>query len=64
MKNPHLILTAVLSFTIMYLIANGVAQKWVYFADPLNEMFTAGICGMMGILSICAIDYKKLIKFN
>jgi hypothetical protein len=48
----------------MYLIGNGVAQKWVYFADPLNEMFTAGICGMMGILSICAIDYKKLIKFN
>jgi hypothetical protein len=60
MKNYQLILTCGASFTSMYLIMNGVAQKYVHFADPLNEMFTAGICGMMGILSLAAIDYKAI----
>jgi hypothetical protein len=46
----------------MYLISAGVAQKYVYFADVENEMFTAAICGMMGIMSLTGIDYKKIIK--
>lgn len=60
MKNYQLILTCVASFGVMYLIINGVAQQYVHFADPMNEMFTAGIAGMMGILSFAAIDYKSL----
>jgi len=62
MKNYQLILLCVASFGSMYLISAGVAQKYVYFADVENEMFTAAICGMMGIMSLTGIDYKKIIK--
>lgn len=60
MKNYQLILMCVASFGSMYLIINGVAQKYVHFTGVENEMFTAGICGMMGILSLAAIDYKSI----
>ena len=62
MKNYQIILTSVLSFTIAYWIMNGTAQKYVYFAGELNELGCCVIALTMGILSLIAIDYKKLIK--
>ena len=62
MKNYQLILTTVISFLVSYLILNGTAQKYVHFADELNELFCCVIALTMGILSLIAIDYKKIIK--
>jgi len=62
MKNYQLILTTVISFLVSYLILNGTAQKYVYFAGELNEIFCFLITFTMGILSLIAIDYKKIIK--
>jgi hypothetical protein len=41
---------------------NGTAQKYVYFAGELNELGCAVIALTMGILSLLAIDYKKIFK--
>ena len=62
MKNWQVILTSVLSFTVAYWITNGTAQKYVYFAGELNELGCAVIALTMGILSLLAIDYKKIFK--
>jgi hypothetical protein len=62
MKNYQLILTSGSSFLVSYLILNGTAQEYVHFADELNELFCCVIALTMGILSLFAIDYKKIIK--
>ena len=62
MKNYQIILTSVLSFTVAYCIMNGTAQKYVHFAGELNELGCTVIALTMGILSLIAVDYKKLIN--
>ena len=62
MKNYQIILTSVLSFTVAYWIMNGTAQKYVHFAGELNELGCTVIALTMGILSLFAIDYKKIFK--
>ena len=62
MKNWQIILTSLISFTIAYWIMNGTAQKYVYFAGELNELGCTVIALTMGILSLFAIDYKKIFK--
>jgi hypothetical protein len=62
MKNYQIILTSVLSFTVAYWIMNGTAQKYVHFAGELNELGCTVIALTMGILSLIAVDYKKLIN--
>jgi hypothetical protein len=62
MKNYQIILTSVLSFTVAYWIMNGTAQQYVYFAGELNELGCTVIALTMGILSLLAIDYKKIFK--
>ena len=62
MKNYQIILTSVLSFTVAYWIITGTAQQYVYFAGELNELGCTVIALTMGILSLIAVDYKKLIN--
>jgi len=62
MKNYQSILGAVISIYVFLGILDGSIQKHVYFADPLNELFCAVIVGVMGMMCLFAIDYKKLIN--
>jgi len=62
MKNYQIILTSIISFTIAYWIMNGTAQQYVHFAGELNELGCTVIALTMGILSLLAIDYKKIFK--
>jgi hypothetical protein len=41
---------------------NGTAQQYFYFAGELNELGCTVIALTMGILSLLAIDYKKILK--
>ena len=62
MKNYQIILTTIASYLVAYLIITGTAQKYVYFADELNEIFCFILAFTMGTLSLFAIDYKKILK--
>ena len=62
MKNYQILLVSILSFGVAYSIMAGIAQQYVYFAGPDNEMGCFVISGSMGILSLMSVDYKKLIK--
>jgi hypothetical protein len=62
MKNYQLILGAVVSIYVFLGILNGTIQQYVYFADVLNEIFVAVIAGMIALMCLVAIDYKKLIN--
>lgn len=62
MKNYQILLTSFLSFLVAYWIMNGTAQQYVHFAGEINEMGCFVIASTMGILSLFAVDYKKLIK--
>ncbi len=63
MKNYQIILTAILSFSVAYLILNGTAAQYVPFAGPMNELGCAVIALTMGVLSTYAIDWKSFIQF-
>jgi hypothetical protein len=47
---------------VFFGILNGTIQQYIYFADPLNEIFVAAIAGTMGLLGLTGIDYKKLFN--
>ncbi len=63
MKNYQIILTAILSYTIGYLIIDGTAQQYVHFAGPLNELGCAVIALTMGVMCTFGIDWKSFIQF-
>lgn len=62
MKNYQIILTAIISFGVAYSIMAGIAQQYVYFAGPLNELGCTVIALTMGTLCVFGIDYKKLLN--
>jgi len=62
MKNYQSILGAVISIYLFFGILDGTVQNYVKFAGPLNELGCAVIAGVMGIMCLFAIDYKKLIN--
>lgn len=62
MKNYQAILIVLISYGIAYGIMNGTVQNYVHFAGELNEMGCTLIAGMMGTLTLFAIDYKKILK--
>jgi hypothetical protein len=62
MKNYQAILVVVCSFYVFFGVLNGTIQQYIYFADPLNEIFVAAIAGTMGLLGLTGIDYKKLFN--
>ena len=62
MKNYQAILMSVVGFGLAYGVLNGNVQNYVHFAGELNEMAFTLLTGMVGVLGIFAIDYKKLIK--
>ncbi len=63
MKQYQIILTAILSYTIGYLIMDGTAQQYVHFAGPLNELGCAVIALTMGTMCIFGIDFKSLFNY-
>mgnify|MGYP000497922798 FL=1 len=62
MKNYQAILIVLISYGIVYGMLNGVIQNYVHFAGELNEMAVTLLAGVMGTMTIFAIDYKKIIK--
>jgi hypothetical protein len=62
MKNYQSILGAVISIYVFLGILDGSIQNYVHFAGPLNELGCAVIAGVMGMMFLVAIDYKKLIN--
>jgi hypothetical protein len=63
MKNYQIILTAIISYTIGYLIIDGTAQQYVYFAGPLNELGCAVAALTMGTLCTICYDWKSLLNY-
>lgn len=61
MKNLGLVLLSILSFIGVYFIIKGEAALWIHFEDTLNEMVTALLLCMMGIVSLGSIEYKNKI---
>ena len=62
MKNYQAILIVLISYGIAIGILNGNVQNYVHFAGELNEMAVTLLAGVMGTMTIFAIDYKKIIK--
>jgi len=62
MKNYQAILIVLISYGIVWGMLNGTIQKYVHFADELNEMAVTLLAGVMGTMTIFAIDYKKILK--
>jgi len=62
MKNYQAILIVLISYGIVYGMLNGVIQNYVHFAGELNEMAVTLLAGMVGTMTIFAIDYKKILK--
>jgi hypothetical protein len=62
MKNYQAILIVLISYGIVWGMLNGTIQNYVYFADELNEMAVTLLAGVMGTMTIFAIDYKKILK--
>jgi len=62
MKNYQAILMCVVGFGLAYGTMNGNVQNYVNFAGELNEMAFTLLTGMVGVMGIFAINYKKLIK--
>ena len=62
MKNYQAILIVLISYGIVYGMLNGVIQNYVHFAGELNEMAVTLLAGVMGTMTIFAIDYKKILK--
>ena len=50
----------VLAIVMVAGLMNGTIQKFVYFADPLNEMFTALVFGVMGVGFVMSSFEKKV----
>ena len=63
MKNYQILLTAIGSFFVGITILNGVAQQYVHFAGPENELGCATIALTMGVLSLYGLDWKGFIKY-
>jgi uncharacterized membrane protein required for colicin V production len=61
MKNYQILLTTIGSFFVGITILNGVAQQYVHFAGPENELGCATIALTMGVLCIYGFDWKKFI---
>jgi len=62
MKNYQAILIVLISYGIVWGMLNGTIQNYVHFADELNEMAVTLLAGVMGTMTIFAIDYKKILK--
>jgi len=62
MKNYQAILIVLISYGIVWGMLNGTIQNYVHFADELNEMAVTLLSGVMGTMTIFAIDYKKILK--
>ena len=62
MKNYQAILGSVISIYLFLGILEGTVQKHVHFAGALNEMACAMVTGMLALLCLVAIDYKKLFN--
>jgi len=62
MKNYQAILIVLISYGIVWGMLNGTIQNYVHFTDELNEMAVTLLAGVMGTMSIFAIDYKKILK--
>jgi len=62
MKNYQAILIVLISYGIVYGMLNGTIQNYVHFTDELNEMAVTLLAGVMGTMTIFAIDYKKILK--
>jgi hypothetical protein len=63
MKNYQILLTAIGSFFVGIIILNGVAQQYVHFAGPENELGCATIALTMGVLSLYGLDWKGFIQY-
>jgi uncharacterized membrane protein required for colicin V production len=63
MKNYQILLTAIGSFFVGITILNGVAQQYVHFAGPENELGCATIALTMGVLSLYGLDWKGFIQY-
>jgi uncharacterized membrane protein required for colicin V production len=63
MKNYQILLTSILSFFVGITILNGVAQQYVHFAGPENELGCATIALTMGVLSLYGLDWKGFIQY-
>ena len=62
MKNYQALLIVLISYGIVYGMLNGTIQNYVHFTDELNEMAVTLLAGVMGTMTIFAIDYKKILK--
>ena len=62
MKNYQAILIVLISYGIFWGILNGTVQQYVHFAGELNEMAVTILAGTMGMMTLFAIDYKKILK--
>ena len=62
MKNYQAILIVLISYGIVWGMLNGTIQNYVHFTGELNEMAVTLLAGVMGTMTIFAIDYKKILK--
>ena len=62
MKNYQAILLVIGGFGVAYSILFEIAQRYVHFEGIENEIGCAVIAGVLGVLGLIAIDYRKIIK--
>jgi len=51
-----------LSFLIVAGLMKGSVQEFIHFADPINELFTAALLGMIGIAALAMSFETKSSK--
>jgi len=51
-----------LSFLIVAGLMKGSVQEFIHFADPINELFTTALLGMVGIASLAMSFETKSSK--
>ncbi len=62
MKNYQAILGSLVSFYVFISILDGSLQNKIHFSGIANEIACAVMVGVVGVLCLVAIDYKKLIN--
>lgn len=62
MKNYHILVIAIVSFSVSYAILMGNIPSH-YFAGEMNELGCAVISLSMGVLSLIGFDWKGFGKF-
>ena len=62
MKNYQALLMIIAGVGLVIGMLNGTIQNYIGFADVLNEIMFTFVGGMIGLMGIIGMDYKKILK--